>query len=111
MPMTTRITSQHLQTGQYQGQTVRAVGKIVGIEPDCFKIQLAGEGPVATVLQVGGVGIFGTEAVNKEYYEVIGSLQQNNVITAMQCISLGDSFDMDLYAEMTSLTFQYPEMF
>ena len=46
-PPQVRITSQHLQTGQYQGQQVRAVGKLVGMEGDRVQLQLAGEGAPA----------------------------------------------------------------
>ena len=50
---TVRITSQHLQTAQYQGQAVRAVGKLTGVEGEMVQLQLAGEGARATPRQPG----------------------------------------------------------
>ena len=41
---TPRVTAQHLQTGQFQGQTVRAVGKLVGVDGSSAQLELAGEG-------------------------------------------------------------------
>ena len=44
---TARITAQHLQTTSFQGQMVRAVGKLVGEGENSVTLQLAGEGAAA----------------------------------------------------------------
>lgn len=43
-PAQIRISSQHLQSGQFSGQQVRAVGKLVSHNGDTVQLQLAGEG-------------------------------------------------------------------
>ena len=43
-PAQIRISSQHLQSGQFSGQQVRAVGKLVSHNGDNVQLQLAGEG-------------------------------------------------------------------
>ena len=43
-PAQIRISSQHLQSGQFSGQQVRAVGKLVSHNGDSVQLQLAGEG-------------------------------------------------------------------
>lgn len=41
---TARITAQHLQTSSFQGQLVRAVGKLIDEGDNYVTLQLAGEG-------------------------------------------------------------------
>ena len=43
-PAQIRISSQHLQSGQFSGQQVRAVGKLVSHNGENVQLQLAGEG-------------------------------------------------------------------
>ena len=44
-PSQVRITSQHLQSGQYNNQQVRAVGKLVSVDGSgSVQLQLAGDG-------------------------------------------------------------------
>eukprot|EP00310_Coccolithus_braarudii_P020985 CAMPEP_0183346280 /NCGR_PEP_ID=MMETSP0164_2-20130417/11446_1 /TAXON_ID=221442 /ORGANISM="Coccolithus pelagicus ssp braarudi, Strain PLY182g" /LENGTH=110 /DNA_ID=CAMNT_0025517531 /DNA_START=63 /DNA_END=395 /DNA_ORIENTATION=+ len=110
MPSTARIGAAQLQTGQFQGQTVRAVGKLVNIDGNFVHLQLAGEGPVA-IVDLNSSALFTHEAVNKDYFEVIGALQAENVISPMATVHLGEKFDMDLYTEMMGLTYQFDEVF
>jgi len=110
MPSTARIGASDLQSGQFQGQTVRAVGRLVRIDGGHVHLQLAGEGPNVLV-DSSASGLFTHEAVNKDFFEVIGSLQAENYLSSMQCVHLGDKFDMDLYAEMMSLTHQFNDVF
>lgn len=42
MTTTARITSEHLQNAQFQGQSVRAVGKLISIDGTNVQLQLAG---------------------------------------------------------------------
>jgi hypothetical protein len=41
---TPRVTAEHLQSGQFQGQIVRAVGKLVGVDGGSAQLELAGDG-------------------------------------------------------------------
>ena len=43
-PAQVRISSQHLQSGQFAGQQVRAVGKLMSYQGESVQLQLAGEG-------------------------------------------------------------------
>jgi hypothetical protein len=42
MQPTARITSEHVSSPSFQGQAVRAVGRLVGVDADAITLQLAG---------------------------------------------------------------------
>ena len=133
---TPRVTAQHLQSAQYQGQVVRAVGKLVGVNDGSVQLELAGQGPIANIVGNPGEfnGMYPADAVNKCYYEVIGTQQANNTISQMTACNMGDNFgarparpfvpraqppdhstparaDMEMYSNMVTLTHQFPELF
>ena len=134
---TPRVTAQHLQSAQDQGQVVRAVGKLVGVNDSGVQLELAGQGPIANIVGNPGEfnGMYPADAVNKCYYEVIGTQQANNTISQMTACNMGDNFgarrarpfvphaqpprpfepparaDMEMYSNMVTLTHQFPELF
>ena len=91
---TPRVTAQHLQSAQYQGQVVRAVGKLVGVNDGSVQLELAGQGPIANIVGNPGEfnGMYPADAVNKCYFEVIGTQQANNTISQMTACNMGDNF-------------------
>jgi len=64
-----------------------------------------------TVLCANSIHKYFPETVGKGCYEVIGTLQSDNSISSMNATSMGDSLDMDMYAEMVTLTHQFPDLF
>ena len=113
---TARITSEHLGQGQFQGQSVRAVGKLLAMDPASAKVQLQLAGPEgsppATVdCPNGDLERFDAGEMGKGYYEVIGTLQADGSITQQMTVFMGNNFDMGLYEEMVKLTYQYPDIF
>uniref|UniRef100_A0A7S2BNR4 Replication factor A protein 3 n=1 Tax=Haptolina brevifila TaxID=156173 RepID=A0A7S2BNR4_9EUKA len=108
---TVRITSEHMQAAQFQGQRVRAVGRLTNVADDQIQMQLAGpEGPPTVVFCSNSMHKYSPDTVGKGCYEVIGTLS-NGSITEMQTVYMGDNFDMGMYAEMVSLTHQFPDIF
>eukprot|EP00320_Phaeocystis_rex_P019785 CAMPEP_0119063176 /NCGR_PEP_ID=MMETSP1178-20130426/6581_1 /TAXON_ID=33656 /ORGANISM="unid sp, Strain CCMP2000" /LENGTH=177 /DNA_ID=CAMNT_0007044515 /DNA_START=39 /DNA_END=573 /DNA_ORIENTATION=+ len=107
-----RISSQHLQSGQFSGQQVRAVGRLVSHNGDTVTLQLAGEGPPATV-HCGHDRSWEdkSDQIGKGFYEVIGTLQADGSIVSMTTVSMGDNIDMAMYSEMVTLTHQFPDLF
>ena len=70
-------------------------------------------GPLASI-DVGNDsrrGSYVAEMMNKGFYEVIGTLQADGTIASMTTTTMGDSLDMDMYAEMVTLMHQFPDLF
>jgi len=110
---TARITQEHVGSPQFQGQNVRAVGKLMHVDDAQAQLLLAGSpegGAPTTVLCPNGSHKFSPECMGKGHYEVIGTLQ-NGSITEMQTVYMGENIDMNMYAEMVHLTHQLPEIF
>uniref|UniRef100_A0A7S3AQ41 Replication factor A protein 3 n=1 Tax=Haptolina ericina TaxID=156174 RepID=A0A7S3AQ41_9EUKA len=107
---TARITAQHLQTGQFNGRLVRAVGKLVNEDGNIATLQLAGEGPTASIHCPGGTSEFSGMS-GKGYYEIVGTLNHDGTIAQMQTVFMGENFDLNMYAEMVTLTHQFPDLF
>ncbi|KAL1507143.1 hypothetical protein AB1Y20_007996 [Prymnesium parvum] len=107
---TARITAQHLQTNSFQGQMVRVVGKLVGEGDNSVTLQLAGEGPPAIVHCPGGTQLFKGHSGNG-YFEVVGTLNADSTVSSMQTVYMGENFDLGMYAEMVTLTHQFPDIF
>lgn len=112
---TARITFEHLSQAQFQGQGVRAVGKLVSIDQDRVQLQLAGPdgSPPATIACPNGeeMAKFHSEEMGKGYYEVVGTLNADGSITQMTTTFMGQNLDMGMYEEMVKLTHQYPDIF
>ena len=70
-------------------------------------------GPLASI-DVGNDshrGSYVAEMMNKGFYEVIGTLQADGTIASMTTTTMGDGLDMDMYAEMVTLTHQFPDLY
>lgn len=113
---TARITSEHLHQAQFQGQGVRAVGKLVSVDAASERVQLQLVGPDGTPptminCPAEQLEKFHLEEQGKGYYEVIGTLNADGTITQYQAVFMGENLDMGLYEEMVKLTHQYPDIF
>ncbi|KOO29784.1 DNA replication factor a subunit ssb3 [Chrysochromulina tobinii] len=110
---TSRITFEHVNSPQFQGQSVRAVGKLVAMDDGHVQLVLAGShegGPVTTIVCPNGTHKYSPETMGKGHYEVIGQLQSGQIME-MTSVYMGDNFDMGMYADMVSLTHQFPDIF
>jgi len=71
--------------------------------------------PAGAVLNVvtpqDGFGPYTPEAVNKNFFEVIGTLQPDRQLQQMQCVDFGSTFDPDLYNSMVGLSHQFGSLF
>ena len=109
-----RIGAEDAASGNYAGQSVRAVGKLVSFDGNTAQLQLAGEGPTLAVsgaglqekLAVGG----GDVPTGRCYFEAIGMLQAGG-LTQHAVTYMGDNFDIDMYKQMLALTKQVPDLF
>eukprot|EP00324_Dicrateria_rotunda_P000067 CAMPEP_0206167632 /NCGR_PEP_ID=MMETSP1474-20131121/29028_1 /ASSEMBLY_ACC=CAM_ASM_001110 /TAXON_ID=97495 /ORGANISM="Imantonia sp., Strain RCC918" /LENGTH=166 /DNA_ID=CAMNT_0053572407 /DNA_START=26 /DNA_END=527 /DNA_ORIENTATION=- len=108
--ITPRITAAHLTHGQFTGSPVRAVGKLVADNGASVQLQLAGEGPLATVLCPSGTAAY-QGYMEKGYFEVVGTLNGDSTISQMQMAFMGENLDMPMYEQMVALTHQFPDMF
>lgn len=90
---TARITSDMLNSPQFQGQSVRAVGKLVAVNEGMVQLQLAGPDGMApaTIMCPNGVDKYQLEHVGKGCYEVVGTLQNGNSITEMTAVYMGEN--------------------
>ena len=114
---TARITQEHLESPEFQGQAVRAVGKLLNVTDSQVQLQLAGGGEggkashsqrsrvparsslervriitaaPTTVFCPNGTHKYAMDAAGKGCYEVIGTLQ-NGTITEMQTVYMGEN--------------------
>ena len=96
---TARITAELLSNAQFQGQSVRAVGKLVGVDAGYVQLQLAGSEslPPAMIMCPNGVDKYPVEQVGKGCFEVIGTLQSGNQITEMTSVYMGENFGTPLH--------------
>ena len=58
-----------------------------------------------------GLHKFQQEAVGKGVYEVIGTVSPDGSITEMQTVAFGENFDLDMYAQMATLSQQFQDVF
>ena len=58
-----------------------------------------------------GAHKFAVDMVGKGVYEVIGTVGADGSMTEMQAVCFGENFDMGMYAEMVSLSQQFPDIF
>ena len=92
---TARITADQLNHPQFQGQSVRAVGRLTSINNGMVQLELQGRdgsSSPATVMCPNGIERYQLEHVGKGCYEVIGTLQPNSTITEMTTVFMGEDF-------------------
>lgn len=68
-------------------------------------------GPPAVVRCPNGAHAFQHDSVGKGVYEVIGTLGTDGSLTEMKTVPFGENFDLDMYAQMATLSQQFPEVF
>ncbi|RKP15178.1 replication factor A protein 3 [Piptocephalis cylindrospora] len=100
---TPRVSSAQLATNA--GSTVRLVGKVLQHTGDSALVEACDHGQVPVQLTPGS-------AWGSKYVEVIGRVSDDGTgLQELNTLNLGDSFDMDSYAQLLHLIPKFPELF
>ncbi|KAF9408103.1 hypothetical protein BGZ94_002448 [Podila epigama] len=102
LPTTPRVNSSML--GNYIGQPIRFVGKIVEQNGTTAVMSASDKGQVQIHMNAG------TQYLS-QYVEVIGNVNQDLSITELTASSFGDDFDMETYNELVKKMQQFPTVF
>ncbi|KAG0038663.1 hypothetical protein BGZ82_011316 [Podila clonocystis] len=102
LPTTPRVNSSML--GNYIGQPVRFVGKIVEQNGSHASMQACDHGQVQIKMSANS-------QYTSQYVEVIGDVLPDGSINELSSCSFGDSFDMETYNQLVIKMQQFSTVF